>query len=286
MTIKPEDFFYKEMTKRNIGVFSEEEQYLLRKSKVIIFGLGGVGGYNAILCARMGIGSICGVDPDTFEVSNINRQMIAFSNNIDKEKSKETENYLKNINPYLNTNFITDKVTEENVYSFLRGYDVVIQALDDMPSRIIVHRAAKEMHIPCVSMSGSPPNRGFVSTFFPHGIDYETALNIETHGKQISDPKVTEFIQNIKNKRAQHSVALGSSKEWADQYCNGVSGWAITATRASLISTFSVNEVIKILLHKKPLAVAPSALIINLDHLQYPVQVITPEVGFWNAHEI
>ena len=56
--------FYQEMTKKNIGVYTQEEQNRLRDGKVIILGLGGVGGAIAILCVRSGIGSISGVDPD------------------------------------------------------------------------------------------------------------------------------------------------------------------------------------------------------------------------------
>lgn len=56
------DIFYSEMIKKNIGVYTHEEQEKLRNSKAIIFGLGGVGGLEAILCARAGIGHISGVD--------------------------------------------------------------------------------------------------------------------------------------------------------------------------------------------------------------------------------
>lgn len=197
-----ENEFYNEMVKKNIGVYSIEEQEKLRNSKVIIFGLGGVGGMDAILCARAGIGNISGVDPDTFKISNINRQMLALSSTVDEYKSVATEKHLKDINPFLKTNFQNIKVTEENVYSLIKGHDIVLEALDDMPSRIIVHRAAKEMNIPSVSMSGSPPHRGFISTFLPNGISYESALNINTHGKKISDPEVTNFVQNLKKQRA------------------------------------------------------------------------------------
>src|SRR3990167_6853273 len=106
-----DDEFYFEMTKRNIGVYTRSEQENLRKSKVIIFGLGGVGGMEAILCARAGVGHISGVDPDSFEISNINRQMLATTTSIDKSKSITTQEHLKDINPYLSTKFHSIKVT-------------------------------------------------------------------------------------------------------------------------------------------------------------------------------
>jgi molybdopterin/thiamine biosynthesis adenylyltransferase len=281
-----EEEYYNEMVKRNIGVYTNEEQEKLRKSKVIIFGLGGVGGMDAILCARAGIGCITGVDPDIFEISNINRQMLAFKSTVDVPKSDVAEKYLKDINPYLKTNFKSIKVTEDNVYELIEGQHIVLEALDDMPSRIIVHRAAKELGITCVTMSGSPPHRGFISTFSPNGISYEKALNIDTHGKKISDPAVTQYVQNLKKQRAQYSVKKGAPKEWADSFCSGNSGWIITPIRATLISSFSVHEVIQILIGKEPLALAPKGIFIDLDNLTKPVTVQTPEKGFWEAIEI
>lgn len=278
--------FYAEMTKKNIGVYTEEEQQKLKNSKVIIFGLGGVGGLEAILCARSGIGHISGVDPDTFELSNTNRQMLAMSSTMNEYKSTVTEKHLKDINPFLTSNFHNTRVTEDNVNDLMQNHDLVLEALDDMPSRIVVHRAARALGIPSISMSGSPPHRGFVSSFFPNGISYEYALNIQTQGKAISDPDTTEFIQNIKKKRAQYSVECGAPQSWADDFCNGKAGWIITPIRANLIATFSCYEAVQILIGQQPLAPTPKGICINMNNLTNPVSVLTPECGYWEAYTI
>jgi molybdopterin/thiamine biosynthesis adenylyltransferase len=280
------DEFYYEVTKKNIGVYTKEEQELLRNSRIIILGLGGVGGMESILCARSGIGHISGVDPDIFELSNTNRQMMAMSSTMNEYKSVATEQHLKDINPFLSTSFYNVRVTEENVDELLKGHDLVLEALDDMPSRIVVHRAARELGIPSISMSGSPPHRGFVSSFFPDGISYEDALNIPTHGKSISDPSVTKFVHDIKKKRAQYSVSKGAPQSWADDFCNGRAGWIITPIRASLIASFSCHEAIQILIGQKPLAPAPKGIYIDMDNLTTPVSIINPECGHWEAYQI
>lgn len=280
------DQFYKEATKKNIGVYTEEEQSRLRNSKVIIFGLGGVGGMEAILCARSGIGHISGVDPDIFELSNINRQMLAMTSTIDQYKSTTTEQHLKDINPYLDTSFHHVKVTEDNVHELITGHDLVLEALDDMPSRIIVHRAAKALGISSISMSGSPPHRGFVACFFPDGIAYEDALNIQTQGKSISDPAVEQFVQDIKKKRAQYSVTQGAPQSWADDFCDGKAGWIITPIRATLIAAFSCHEAIQILIGHKPLAPAPKGIYIDMNDPNTPVSVHNPDKGYWEAYQI
>ncbi len=280
------DEFYREVTKKNIGVYTEEEQTRLRDSRIIIFGLGGVGGMESILCARSGIGHISGVDPDIFELSNTNRQMMAMSSTMNEYKSVATEKHLKDINPFLSTNFHNIKVTEDNVHELIKDHNLVLEALDDMPSRIVVHRAARELGVPSISMSGSPPHRGFVSSFFPNGISYEDALNIPTHGKSISDSEVTQFVHDIKKKRAQYSVSKGAPQLWADDFCSGKAGWIITPIRASLIASFSCHEAIQILIGQKPLAPAPKGIYIDMDNLTNPVSVINPECGHWEAYQI
>lgn len=212
--------------------------------------------------------------------------MLATNSTLNEYKSVATERHLKDINPYLSTNFHNIRVTEENVHSLINGHNVVLEALDDMPSRIIVHRAAKELGIPSISMSGSPPHRGFVSSFFPEGISYEDALNMQTQKCFISKPEVTEFVQKIKKQRALYSVSKGAPQSWADDFCSGKSGWIITPIRASLIASFSCHEAIQILIGKLPLAIAPKAIIIDLDNLMNPVSVLMPDKGYWEAYEI
>ena len=285
MTLSSNEF-YNEVTKKNIGVYTPKEQERLRNSKIIIFGLGGVGGMESILCARSGIGHISGVDPDIFELSNTNRQMMAMTSTMNEYKSVATEKHLKDINPYLSTNFQNIRVNEDNVDELIKGHDLVLEALDDMPSRIVVHRAAKKHGIPSVSMSGSPPHRGFVSSFFPDGMSYEDALNIPTKGKSISDPVVTKFVHDIKKKRAQYSVSKGAPQSWADDFCSGRAGWIITPIRASLIASFSCHEAIQILIGQEPLARAPKGVYIDMDNLSNPVSVINPPCGYWEAYQI
>lgn len=280
------DEFYYEVTKKNIGVYTKDEQARLRDSRIIIFGLGGVGGMESILCARSGVGHISGVDPDVFELSNINRQMMAMSSTVNKHKSVETEIHLKDINPFLSTSFHNVRVDEGNVDELIKDHDLVLEALDDMPSRIVVHRAARALGVPSISMSGSPPHRGFVSSFFPDGISYEDALNIPTHGKSISDPDVVQFIHDIKKNRAQYSVSKGAPQSWADDFCSGRAGWIITPIRASLIASFSCHEAIQILIGQNPLAPAPKGIYIDMNNLTNPVNVINPECGHWEAYQI
>lgn len=281
---KSESDFYWELTKKNIDVYSKDEQSRLKEAKVVIFGLGGVGGVQAILAARMGIGHITGVDPDEFEVSNMNRQMLATTSVLGKPKAMVAEETVKDIYPYISTRFKQTAVDEQNVVDLIQGHDVVIEAVDDMPSRVIIHRAARELGIPSVGISGSPPNRGFVSSFFPDGIHYEDILNLPGKGVKLTNEAMRQQIADIKKERARYSVKQGAPQEWADQFCEGKAGWIITPVRAMLLATFSFHEAVQILTGRNPIAPAPKALLINLDSEQ-PIQVKTAPDDGWNyAH--
>jgi len=276
-----QDSFYKEMVKKNIGVYTTGEQERLKNAKVIIFGLGGVGGMEAILCARMGIGHVTGVDPDEFDISNLNRQMLCTIDGIGRPKAEMAEEMLKNINPFMSLHMVQEKVDEDNVKELIRGHDLGLEAVDDMPSRVIIHRTARELGIPSVGMSGSPPTRGFVSSFFPDGIPYEEALNLPGMGQKLTDAKLREEIARVKEARAWYSVKLGAPEEWARDFCEGRAGWIITPVRAHLLALFSFHEAVQILTGREPLARAPKGILIDLDQ-EIPVRVSPPPPGGWD----
>lgn len=275
------DTYYWNMVGRNIGVYTKTEQQRLRAARVIVFGLGGVGGYEAILCARMGIGHVTGVDPDEFEVTNINRQMLASARQVGRPKASAAHETVTEINPHISTRFVQDRVDEHNVVDLIRGHDVVLEAVDDMPSRVIIHRTARLLGIPSVGMSGSPPTRGFVASFFPDGIPYETALNLPGIGEKLTNDELRQRIADVKKARAWHSVGLGAPAQWAQDYCNGKTGWIITPVRAHLLSLFSFHEAVQILTGREPLARAPKGILINLDS-DTPVKVAQAPAGGWD----
>lgn len=276
------DAFYWEMVTRNIGVYSREEQQKLREAKVLLCGLGGVGGCEAILCARMGIGKLTGVDMDAYDISNINRQMLATSATVGKSKAKVAAAILKEINPTMEVTTVSAAVDEDNVRGLVAGHDIVLDAVDDMPSRVIIHRTARELGVPSVGMSGSPPNRGFISSFLPDGVPYEVALNLPGMGEKLTNEEFRQRIADIKKARARHSVTLGAPQEWADEFCQGTGGWIITPVRAHLLAIFSFHEAVQILTGRQPLAPAPKGLLIDLDNPLFPIRVAEPPEAGWD----
>ena len=135
---------------RTTLLIGDENLKKLNSSNVIIFGIGGVGGYTAEMLVRAGVGSITIVDFDVVDKTNINRQIIALHSTIGKKKVDVMKERLLDINPSLNILAINNKVTAENLSDFnLQNYDYVVDAIDIVSDKIAL---IKECHRLCVQI--------------------------------------------------------------------------------------------------------------------------------------
>ena len=129
----------------------------LKKSHVLIAGLGGVGGYAAEQLARAGIGKLTLLDADVINPSNINRQIIALSNNIGQAKTDEFKKRLLLINPQLEIILYNDFLKDEKIPEIVlqNNYDYVVDAIDTLSPKIHFIRECYENKIPFVSSMGA-----------------------------------------------------------------------------------------------------------------------------------
>lgn len=105
-------------------------------SKIILFGVGGVGGNTAEMLVRSGVGNLTIVDFDTIDITNINRQIVALHSNIGKYKVDVLKERLLDINPNLNLTVFREKLTQDNIDMFmLTSYDYVIDCIDDLKAK-------------------------------------------------------------------------------------------------------------------------------------------------------
>jgi len=128
----------------------------LQKSKVLVFGLGGVGSYVVEALARVGVGTIGICDMDVVNITNINRQIIALTSTIDKLKVDVTKTRLLDINPNIIIDeypFLLDETTIERI-DFSK-YDYIVDAIDMVKSKILLIRKANELNIPIISSMGT-----------------------------------------------------------------------------------------------------------------------------------
>lgn len=135
---------------RNQNAISPQEQALLAQKRVVIIGCGGLGGYLLEQLGRLGVGFIRVVDPDLFEESNLNRQLLSSNLNLGKPKVLAAKHRMLAVNPLVEVDAIQEGMTAANATDLLAGCDLVLDALDNIPDRFILQQAAKTAQIPLV----------------------------------------------------------------------------------------------------------------------------------------
>ena len=127
----------------------------IKTKRVIVFGLGGVGGNVCDALVRSGITDISIVDNDTVNITNINRQLIANHNTIGRKKVDVMEEHLKNLNPDVKVTKYDCFYLPENSDSFdFLKYDYVVDAIDTVSAKIDIICKCKTKHIPVISALG------------------------------------------------------------------------------------------------------------------------------------
>ena len=135
---------------RNIPALSEAECALLREKRVLVVGCGGLGGHIIDQLVRIGVGSIRAVDGDVFELSNLNRQLLSQVPLLGVSKAKAAAEHIARVNPDVLVEAVECYLTEDNAAELLAGCDVVMDALDNLPSRRILAAACAEAKIPYI----------------------------------------------------------------------------------------------------------------------------------------
>lgn len=128
----------------------------LARSSVAVFGVGGVGGYAAEALIRSGVGSIAIFDNDVVAPSNINRQIIASTLTVGKDKVEVAKERLLSINPNAKVNAFKTFYLPENADEYpLENYDYIIDAVDTVAAKIELIMRAKNANVPIISCMGT-----------------------------------------------------------------------------------------------------------------------------------
>lgn len=128
----------------------------LKKSKVIVFGIGGVGGFAAEVLARSGIGQIDIVDSDVVSLTNINRQIVALHSTIGQKKVDVMKNRILDINPECIVNTFDCFYLPENANLFdFKNYDYVVDCIDTVSAKISLIENAKKSETKIISSMGT-----------------------------------------------------------------------------------------------------------------------------------
>lgn len=121
-----------------IGGVGQEK---LLASKVLIVGAGGLGSPAALYLAAAGVGTIGIVDSDKVDLTNLQRQIIHYTNDIGLEKVKSANNKLRALNPDVTVRTYQTRLAAENIAGIIRDYDFVIDGSDNFPAKFLVNDA-------------------------------------------------------------------------------------------------------------------------------------------------
>ena len=156
-TLKNMSFNEKDMwQKRTEVLIGKEKLDKLKNSHVTVVGLGGVGGYVAVLLARAGVENFTLIDFDNVEETNLNRQIIATQNTLGMPKTEALSQLLKSINPCVNLTLINERLTTDNLERLInKDADYVVDAIDSVKDKTDLCDYCYKNKIKIISSMGS-----------------------------------------------------------------------------------------------------------------------------------
>ena len=138
-------------------LIGKENLKKLKNSHVIVFGVGGVGGFAVEALVRGGIGELTVVDYDTIDITNINRQIIALQNTVGQNKVDVIKERAVSINPEIKIHTFKERYDEstKDIFFKNKSYDYIVDAIDLVSSKLNLIETAAEKNIPIISSMGT-----------------------------------------------------------------------------------------------------------------------------------
>ncbi|MFC1485007.1 ThiF family adenylyltransferase [bacterium] len=146
--------------------FGEKGQEKLRRAKVLIIGIGGLGSPAALYLAANGVGTIGLVDNDSVDISNLQRQILHFSSDLKIKKVESAEQKLKNLNQNVTIKKYATTFDKKNASQIIEGYDFVLDCADNFESKLLINKTCIKSQIP-FSHAGISEYKGQLITILP-----------------------------------------------------------------------------------------------------------------------
>ena len=223
------------MDERIIKLIGVDNLNKIKKSKVCIVGLGGVGGYAVECLIRSGVENIIIVDYDIIDITNLNRQIITNTNNISKFKTDETEKRIKLINPNCNVTKINIKLDENNIDSLFKyEFDYLIDACDTIIVKELLITLCLEKNIKIISSMGTGNKMN------------PNELTIMDLRKTSYDPIAKKLRKYINDNKIKGSIPVVCSKEQGKSFTESIPSMIfVPAVSGIMCANFIIKEIIK-----------------------------------------
>lgn len=221
------------MNERTIQLIGKENLEKIKKANILVVGLGGVGGTAVEALIRSGIEHITIIDKDTFDESNLNRQILSTKDAIGKEKTKICQERIHSINPIVN---IIHKAIflDASTINELEQYDYIIDACDTIDTKVLLAKYAKENNSKIISCMGT-------------GKRLDPAkVKITTLNKTYNDPLAKIMRHKMKENNLNLNIPVVFSDE-LPRNTNNVIGSMIFVPSAAglLLANYVINDIIK-----------------------------------------
>lgn len=187
----PERFIemgYWEIISRQMSIVTKSQQERFKDSKITVIGCGGIGGSAIEMVTRMGIGKLTVIDKDYFDFSNLNRQVFSSTDVLREDKAQVVKDKLRLINPYVEVEAKIEELNENNINELISDdTDIIIDALDNLVTRVILSRFSEENNIPLVhgAINGT---LGQMTVFDKKSTkNYEELFSLPSKGKDLTD---------------------------------------------------------------------------------------------------
>jgi adenylyltransferase/sulfurtransferase len=154
-----------------LPAIGEAGQKRLKAARVLFIGAGGLGSSPAIYLSTAGVCTIGLVDADTVSLSNLHRQILHYTSDVDKPKVVSASKKLQDINTHVHIIAYEERLNAENAKSIIADYDLVIDGTDNLPSRYLINDACFFLHKPFI-FGGVHQFEGQCSVFGPGGPCY------------------------------------------------------------------------------------------------------------------
>jgi molybdopterin/thiamine biosynthesis adenylyltransferase/rhodanese-related sulfurtransferase len=150
LTAEQRERYSRHMLVPEIGI---EGQQKLLDAKVLLLGAGGLGSPTALYLAAAGVGTLGIVDDDVVDLSNLQRQVIHTTDRIGTPKVDSAEQSIHAINPDVNVVKYQTRIDATNIVEIIKDYDVIVDGVDNFPTRYLLNDATVRLKIPVVSAS-------------------------------------------------------------------------------------------------------------------------------------
>jgi len=147
LPFNPEEFYSRQLVLPELGRRGQDK---LKRSKVAIVGLGGLGSASTLYLALAGVGYLRIVDQDTVELNNLHRQILYSLDDLRYPKVEAAARRIQETNPNVKVEPILENVREDNVEKVVKDMDCVVDGLDNMKTRYLINRTCAKHQIPYV----------------------------------------------------------------------------------------------------------------------------------------